>query len=278
MAFVQAKCTACGANLKVDSSLEAANCEYCGSAFIVEKAINNYNIENAQINVQTVNVNIQNKLSDFVIEGGVLKKYKGNDSHVTIPNTVVEIADDAFFHCICLTEVTIPKSVKKINGRSFELCDNLKNINVEGDTVLAFTYNDGIGYNNWNTHTGESRIIDWVNGYSNSQFIYTIERFIQPSYGKSIKINGVDVFQKLKPIRDEVKNEVNKRYDDIERKRKRTKVTVVIVGVILLIIGIILFAKIIIGGQGNGLIGMFGMVLAVVGFIITILGLAMENL
>ncbi|MDR0222986.1 MAG: hypothetical protein LBI38_05585 [Oscillospiraceae bacterium] len=58
MEFVQAKCTACGANLEVDPSLEAANCQYCGAAYIVEKAINNYNIENAQINAQTVNVSV----------------------------------------------------------------------------------------------------------------------------------------------------------------------------------------------------------------------------
>ena len=56
MAFVAAKCTQCGADLQVDKTKEAANCEHCGSAFIVEKAINNYNVANAQINAQTVNV------------------------------------------------------------------------------------------------------------------------------------------------------------------------------------------------------------------------------
>ncbi len=58
MTFVHAKCTACGANMQIDKSLEAANCEYCGAAFIVKKAINNYNIANTQINGQTVNVNV----------------------------------------------------------------------------------------------------------------------------------------------------------------------------------------------------------------------------
>lgn len=58
MPLVQAKCTNCGANLEVDSTSDAANCEYCKAAFIVEKAINNYNIANAQITAQNVNVNI----------------------------------------------------------------------------------------------------------------------------------------------------------------------------------------------------------------------------
>lgn len=44
MSLVAAKCTNCGGELQVEASREAAVCEYCGAAFIVEKAINNYNI------------------------------------------------------------------------------------------------------------------------------------------------------------------------------------------------------------------------------------------
>lgn len=43
MPLVNAKCTNCGAPLIVDNTKEAAICQYCGSAFIVEQAINNYN-------------------------------------------------------------------------------------------------------------------------------------------------------------------------------------------------------------------------------------------
>ena len=41
-------CTQCGGKLEVDPSQEAAVCPFCGTPFIVEKAINNYN---------TINVN-----------------------------------------------------------------------------------------------------------------------------------------------------------------------------------------------------------------------------
>ena len=37
MPLVDAKCTNCGANLKIDDTNDAAICEYCGSAFVVEK-------------------------------------------------------------------------------------------------------------------------------------------------------------------------------------------------------------------------------------------------
>ena len=44
MAMIPAKCTNCGANIQVDKTKEAGICESCGTAFITEKAINNYNI------------------------------------------------------------------------------------------------------------------------------------------------------------------------------------------------------------------------------------------
>ena len=47
--LVPAVCTQCGAALEVDPSQEAAVCKYCGTAFVVEKAIHNYNIQHATI-------------------------------------------------------------------------------------------------------------------------------------------------------------------------------------------------------------------------------------
>lgn len=51
MALVVAKCTSCGSNIEVDPGKEAGICPYCGSAFIVEKAINNY-ITNTTTNIE----------------------------------------------------------------------------------------------------------------------------------------------------------------------------------------------------------------------------------
>lgn len=43
MSLVAAKCTQCGANIEVDDTKEAGICQFCGTAFITEKAITNYN-------------------------------------------------------------------------------------------------------------------------------------------------------------------------------------------------------------------------------------------
>lgn len=51
MPLVNAKCTNCGANLNVDNTKDAAICEFCGTPYIVEKAITNF-IYNNQNNVE----------------------------------------------------------------------------------------------------------------------------------------------------------------------------------------------------------------------------------
>ena len=57
MAFIPAKCTQCGASIEVDDSLDAGICKFCGTAFVTEKVINNYNIQSATINVAGVDIN-----------------------------------------------------------------------------------------------------------------------------------------------------------------------------------------------------------------------------
>lgn len=60
MPLVAAKCTQCGANIEIDDSQEAGICKYCGTAFITEKAINNYKINAEKVIVNSENVNISN--------------------------------------------------------------------------------------------------------------------------------------------------------------------------------------------------------------------------
>lgn len=74
MALVPAICTQCGAQIEVDDTHEAGICKHCGTAFITEKAINNYNItnnyniQNAVINVQGVNLERLKRMGDEKIK------------------------------------------------------------------------------------------------------------------------------------------------------------------------------------------------------------------
>lgn len=57
--LVPARCTNCGGQLDVDANQQTALCPYCNTAFIVEQAINNFNVntmENVNIGSATINV------------------------------------------------------------------------------------------------------------------------------------------------------------------------------------------------------------------------------
>lgn len=67
MGFIAAKCTQCGASIKVDDTKESGVCEYCGTEFITEKIINHYEISAENIIVNGDNVN----LSKYDIESAL---------------------------------------------------------------------------------------------------------------------------------------------------------------------------------------------------------------
>lgn len=126
MSLVQAKCVNCNANLEVDDSKDAAICPCCGTPYIVEKAIQNFNISN---NISAENVIIQNgNASDFVIRAGVLEKYVGESDKVFIPSNVKIIGEKAFFECYGLSAVQIPEGVTEIGYRAFRCCKNLESV------------------------------------------------------------------------------------------------------------------------------------------------------
>ena len=71
-------------------------------------------------------------MQDFVIENGVLEKYKGPGGDVTIPEGVTEIGSSAFKDCANLTSVTIPEGVTKIRAYAFKGCANLTSVTIPG--------------------------------------------------------------------------------------------------------------------------------------------------
>lgn len=82
MPLVPAKCTQCGANITVDDSKDAAICEFCGTAFITEKVINNYNvtnnfnIANAQITVSGIDVTKRIDAAEKLMNSGLFDEGK----------------------------------------------------------------------------------------------------------------------------------------------------------------------------------------------------------
>lgn len=68
--------------------------------------------------------------SDFLIVGdGILLAYRGNETKLTIPDTVKQIGSEAFKGHEEIEEVTIPESVTRINAEAFRNCTSLKTVN-----------------------------------------------------------------------------------------------------------------------------------------------------
>lgn len=61
MPFVQGKCENCGGVLAVDPSLNVANCPFCGTAYVVQDSINNYN---TSIKVESMHANVVNVVDE----------------------------------------------------------------------------------------------------------------------------------------------------------------------------------------------------------------------
>ena len=68
---------------------------------------------------------------DFLIENGVLKRYKGSAVHAIIPDGVTSIGCGAFLWCK-VERITIPDSVTIIGNYAFSECSSLKTIEYTG--------------------------------------------------------------------------------------------------------------------------------------------------
>ncbi|MBO5621655.1 MAG: hypothetical protein J5959_08520 [Butyrivibrio sp.] len=65
--IVPASCTQCGGTVEVDPQTENAVCPYCGTTFIVDKAVNNYNVQHATIeHADNVNIDVTGSVKEVL--------------------------------------------------------------------------------------------------------------------------------------------------------------------------------------------------------------------
>ena len=106
------QCELCGGIEILKNDQGFFQCQSCGCQYTLEQA-------KALIGTVIINNYAAPEKSDFVINGGILRRYTGNDERVVIPDGVVEIGERCFSRNLTLKEVIIPNTVQSIAQCAF---------------------------------------------------------------------------------------------------------------------------------------------------------------
>mgnify|MGYP000958994943 CR=1 FL=1 len=177
MGLVAAACTKCGGKIEVDDTQEAGICSFCGTAFITEKAINNYNTYHTHNTTVSNTTNITgnavvNVFNDelnkfFVIEGTTLVKYNGKIPDFKVPDGITHIASRIFDSDWKPTSIFIPKSVIHIDKQAFQFSfkTHLDSVTFEhGSQLKSIGHNafHNVELEDINLPDGLENIADWA--------------------------------------------------------------------------------------------------------------------
>ena len=123
-----------------DSVTEIGYCWYCGDEYYcdIEREFTGCS------SLTAFNVSKNNRRYSSSDDGKILYNkdkttllaYPSATGDVTIPDSVTEIGDDAFYNCDALTSVTIPNSVTEIGDDAFENCGSLTSVTIP-DSVTS---------------------------------------------------------------------------------------------------------------------------------------------
>ncbi len=80
------------------------------------------------------------KMTDFIIEDGVLTKYYGNEKEILIPKSVTEIGESAFYSCHSIEKIRLEGDISIIGDAAFSDCINLSDFKIPGNISYLGAY------------------------------------------------------------------------------------------------------------------------------------------
>ena len=188
MSFLEAKCTQCGAFITVDDTKDAGVCEYCGTAFVTEKAIKYYN-EGFLYTDAT-----QSMAKEEVVDSG--KVFIGN----------VEVTSEELSQVtLCLKrgeKMLAIKLIRDLTGLSLEKCKNfIENIdsldlhnpqdltqftsNRNATTNTSVNTNVNTNANTQSTKSGGCYVATAVYGSYDCPQVWTLRRYRDNTLAKT---------------------------------------------------------------------------------------------
>lgn len=141
----------------------------------------------------TASVNIAHaKENHFIIsEDQTLTEYIGNETVVTVPDTVKIIGDYAFNNCTMIEEIIIPKGVTEIHAGAFSGCTNLKHIILPSSltTIKDYAFN---GCSSLKEITIPKSVTSWDLDHNNLYYDDGIEKYnVDSANPKFISLDGI---------------------------------------------------------------------------------------
>ena len=129
---------------------------------------------------------------DFIItEEGILSKYIGNDTSVSVPDNVTVIGDGAFADCTQIEELILPEGVIEIRDNAFSGCKNLAHITLPSTltTIQLYAFN----YCNSLKEVTIPKSVTWWSLTQNDEYYENgIERYeVDPENTKFSSIDGI---------------------------------------------------------------------------------------
>lgn len=121
--FVPAMCPNCNAPLRVDASNKTARCEACGTEFLVQEAINKYNISGSIDLVHSGNV----------VHSGTVTYINSNEPNLYVSYTSVE---PSLSMTIEIPELKITSIFNSGMNRSFRIIPGYHRLKIRFGTIL----------------------------------------------------------------------------------------------------------------------------------------------
>lgn len=132
MNLVPAVCTQCGAVIQVDSTKDAAICEFCGTPFVVDKAIHQYTTENTNNFYGEVTINNGNSMEELQAKMKAYITLSDEAKQAEIANIMINEHPDNVISWFEMARVCTKDFSLEYESEEFEKCYNaLKKLNAD---------------------------------------------------------------------------------------------------------------------------------------------------